>query len=284
MEKIVKRGALFVVSTPLGNLRDITLRALDTLRDVALIACEDTRVTKRLLSAYGISNALISYREQNRDQAARRIIAALEEGKDVALVTDAGTPGISDPGQHLIGLCIGGGIDVVSIPGASSIITALTVSGLSSDRFVFFGFLPRHGKKREAALAELAAETRTAVIFESPARVVQTLEQLHDRAGDRKVVICRELTKMHEEVIRGSMPEVIEGLGTTGRVRGEIVILLGGREQPKETVDPDVIREEVLRAIALKPETRSKELAGLVSGRLGVPSSVVYREVIKLRK
>jgi 16S rRNA (cytidine1402-2'-O)-methyltransferase len=284
MEKIIKRGGLFVVSTPVGNLKDITLRALDTLRQVDLIACEDTRITKRLLSAYGISKALISYREQNRDQAGRKVIEALTEGRDAALVTDAGTPGISDPGGHLIALCIDEGIDVIPIPGPSSIITALVVSGLAIDRFVFFGFLPRGGKKREVALAALASETKTSVIFESPARVVQTLRQLHDRVGDRRAVLCREMTKIHEEVIRGPILEIIEAVEKKDRLRGEVVIVLAGGDQQNRAADSDAVKSEVLKAMARHPGARAKELAGLVSDRLGVPSSVVYSQIIKIRK
>ncbi len=284
MEKIRKRGKLFVVSTPLGNLKDITLRALDTLRQVDLIACEDTRVTKRLLAAYGISNVMISYREENREQAAKKIIERLFEGKDTALVTDAGTPGISDPGGHLISLCITEEIDIIPIPGPSSIVTALVVSGMPIDRFVFLGFLPRKGKKRENALAELASETKTSVIFESPARVVRTLGQLHDRLGDRMAVVCREMTKIHEEVIRGPISEILEGIEKKDRLRGEVVIILAGAGQGADAVDCETVKDEVVKAMARYPGARAKELAALISDRLGVPSSVVYSEIIKTRK
>jgi 16S rRNA (cytidine1402-2'-O)-methyltransferase len=284
MKKSKKTGTLFVISTPIGNLRDITLRAIDTLESVDLIACEDTRVTKRLLGVHGISRALISYREQNRERAGRAIIEALEEGRDTALVTDAGTPGISDPGQHLIASCIDRGIDVIPIPGPSSVTAALAVSGFVSDRFVFFGFLPRSGKKRQTALSEIASETKTAVIFESPPRVGRTLKDLHDRIGDRRAALCRELTKIYEEVMRGRISEIIELVEKKDRLRGEMVIVLAGREEVDTAPDPEAVRNEVLTAMAQNPGKRAKELAALVSERLGVPSSLVYNEIVKNRK
>jgi 16S rRNA (cytidine1402-2'-O)-methyltransferase len=284
MEKNKKMGTLFVVSTPIGNLKDITPRAIDTLRSADLVAGEDTRVTKRLMSAYGISRALISYREQNRQRAAREVIEALHQGKDAALVTDAGTPGVSDPGQYLIACCIDEGIDVVSIPGPSSVIAALSISGLNTDRFVFYGFLPRHGKKRKAALLELAAENKTAVIFESPVRVGRTLAELLDRVGDRRAALCREMTKMHEEVIRGRISEIINSITKRDRLPGEMVIVLEGRQETPAAVDYDTVKDEVTAAIAQNPGKGAKELATLVSGCLGVSSSVVYKEIIKRRK
>ncbi len=284
MKKSKKRGTLFVISTPIGNLRDITLRAIQTLESVDLIACEDTRITKRLLGAHGISRALISYREQNRERAGRTIIEALEEGKDTALVTDAGTPGISDPGRHLIASCVEKGIDVIPIPGPSSVTAALAVSGFVADRFVFYGFLPRRGKKREAALSELASETKTAVIFESPPRAVRTLKELHDRVGDRRAVLCRELTKIYEEVVRGRVSEIIEHIEKKERLQGEIVIVLEGREEIDAVVNSDTLRDEVLAAVAQHPGKRAKEIAALVSARLGVSSSAAYNEIIKNRK
>jgi 16S rRNA (cytidine1402-2'-O)-methyltransferase len=284
MKKSKKRGALFVISTPIGNLKDITLRAIETLVSVDIIACEDTRITKRLLAAHGISKGLISYREQNRERAGRTIIEALEEGKDAALVTDAGTPGISDPGQHLIAFCVKRGIDVFSIPGPSSVTAALSVSGFVTDSFVFFGFLPRRGKKREAVLCQLASETKTAVIFESPPRVGRTLKELQDRLGDRRAALCRELTKLYEEVMRGRISEIIELVDQKDRLRGEMVIVLAGREETDDAVDLDTVKKEVLEAIAQNPEKRAKELATLISGRLGVPSSIVYNEIVKNRK
>jgi 16S rRNA (cytidine1402-2'-O)-methyltransferase len=284
MEKDKKTGTLYVVSTPIGNLKDITLRAIETLKLVDIIAGEDTRITKRLLSAHGISKALISYREQNRERAAREIIEAIRQGKDAALVTDAGTPGISDPGQYLIAGCIDGGIEVVSVPGPSSVIAALSICGLSTDRFAFFGFLPRKGTKREAAISEIAAETKTAVIFESPLRVGRTLVDLRERAGDRRAALCREMTKMHEEVIRGRLSEIIDAVGKRNRLPGEMVIVLEGKQQTVTVVDDETVRNAVVEAVAHNPDKRAKELAGLVSGRLGVPSSVAYREILKIRK
>lgn len=284
MKKSEKTGTLFVVSTPIGNLQDITLRAIETLKSVDLIAGEDTRVTKRLMSAHGISKTLISYREQNRERAGREIIEVLRSGRDAALVTDAGTPGVSDPGQHLISGCIEEGITVVSVPGASSVIAALSICGLATDRFAFFGFLPRKGKKREAVFLELAEETKTAVIFESPVRAGRTLAELEERLGNRKAALCREITKVHEEVIRGTLSDIIESIDKRDRLQGEIVIVLAGRKETVPAVYHDTISKELAAAIAVNPGIRAKELAVLVSGRLGISSRVVYREIVKKRK
>jgi 16S rRNA (cytidine1402-2'-O)-methyltransferase len=284
MKKDKKTGTLYVISTPIGNLKDITIRALETLASVDLIACEDTRVTRRLLAAHGISKSLISYREENRERAGRAVVEALGEGRDAALVTDAGTPGISDPGQHLTALCAEEGIGVVPIPGPSSVTAALAVSGFVTDRFVFLGFLPRRGKKRETALSELVAETRTAVIFESPPRVAGTLAELRDRVGDRRAALCRELTKMYEEVVRGRLSEIVEAVGKKDRMRGEVVIVLEGRGEVEAAVDADTLRKEIEAAAVRYPEKRAKELAAVVSDRLGISSSVVYNEIVKERK
>jgi 16S rRNA (cytidine1402-2'-O)-methyltransferase len=284
MKKSEKMGTLFVVSTPIGNLKDITLRAIETLKSADIIAGEDTRVTKRLLSAYGITKTLISYREENRERAGREIIEELRHGNDTALVTDAGTPGVSDPGQHLISACIEEGFDIVPIPGASSVVAALSISGLATDRFVFFGFLPRKGKKREAVFSELAAETRTAVIFESPLRALRTLTEISERVGNRKAALCREITKIHEEAIRGRISDIIAVLERRDRLKGEIVIVLAGGGGTAVEVDDETIGREVTAAIAAHPDKRAKELATLVSGRLGIASSVVYKEIVKNKK
>ncbi len=285
MENNKKKSALFVVSTPIGNLKDITLRALETLKSVDLIAAEDTRITRRLLSAYQITGSLVSYREQNREKAARSIMDALGEGRRVALVTDAGTPGISDPGAHLISLCIREGIDVVQIPGASSILCALSISGLDTSQFVFLGFLPRKGKKRRIVLLDIGRETKTVVIFESPQRVRETLVDILDCAGDRRCALCREMTKVHEEVIRGKVSEVLTEIDRRPNLRGEVVIVLAGREREDETgIDLETVRREVARYRAGHPEKKTREAAEAISVLLGIPTKVAYTEIIKYKK
>jgi 16S rRNA (cytidine1402-2'-O)-methyltransferase len=225
----VETGNLFVVSTPIGNLGDVTHRALETLDKVSLIAAEDTRRTKILLNRYQIQTPLSSYNSFNKIKKAREFVERLKKGNDIALVSDAGTPGISDPHYHLVNAAIEEGVSIYSIPGPSALLAALTVSGLPMDRFIFEGFLPRK-KGRTTMLENLANETRTIVIFESPNRIEKTLQDLYRFFGDRKVAITRELTKMYEEVIRGNLEE----LSTLTRTwKGEITVVIAGADKKK---------------------------------------------------
>ena len=222
-------GNLFVVSTPIGNLGDVTHRAIETLDKVSLIAAEDTRRTKILLNRYEIKTPLSSYNSFNKIKKARDFIEWLEKGNDIALVSDAGTPGISDPHYHLVNAAIEKGVSIYSIPGPSALLAALTVSGLPMDRFIFEGFLPRK-KGRTTMLENLANEKRTIVIFESPNRIEKTIQDLYRFFGDRKVAITRELTKMFEEVIRGNLEE----LSTLTRPwKGEITVVIAGADKKK---------------------------------------------------
>ncbi len=222
-------GDLFVVSTPIGNLGDVTHRAIETLDKVSLIAAEDTRRTKILLNRYEIQTPLSSYNSFNKIKKARDFIERLKKGNDLALVSDAGTPGISDPHYHLVNAAIEEGVSIYSIPGPSALLAALTVSGLPMDRFIFEGFLPRK-KGRTTMLENLANEKRTIVIFESPNRIEKTLQDLYRFFGDRKVAITRELTKMYEEVIRGNLEE----LSTLTRPwKGEITVVIAGADKKK---------------------------------------------------
>ncbi len=222
-------GNLFVVSTPIGNLGDVTHRAIETLDKVSLIAAEDTRRTKILLNRYQIHTPLSSYNSFNKIKKGREFVERLKKGNDLALVSDAGTPGISDPHYHLVNAAIEEGVSIFSIPGPSALLAALTVSGLPMDRFVFEGFLPRK-KGRTTMLENLANEQRTVVIFESPNRIEKTLQDLYRFFGDRKVAITRELTKMYEEVIRGNLEE----LSTLTRTwKGEITVVIAGADKKK---------------------------------------------------
>jgi 16S rRNA (cytidine1402-2'-O)-methyltransferase len=221
-------GILYVVSTPIGNLDDITLRALKTLREVDLIAAEDTRRTRKLLSRFDIHTPSVSYFEHNEFKRVDKLLSHLKGGKDIALVTDAGTPGISDPGYRLIQEAIQRGLPVIPIPGPSAAITALSVAGLPTDSFTFIGFLPKKGKKRRVLLDKMAESSCTSILYESPHRLRETLEDLLATCGDRKIVVARELTKAFEEVIRGAISEVIDTLKGR-RIKGEITIVLAGK-------------------------------------------------------
>ncbi len=221
-------GKLFVVGTPIGNLEDITFRAVRVLKEVDLIACEDTRRARILLQHYSIDTPTISYNEHNERKRIPELLQKLKSGVDVALLSDAGMPTISDPGYRLVHAAREEGIEVVSVPGPSAVTAALSVSGLPTDRFVFEGFLPRKKGKREKKLAEIRDETRTVVIFESVHRIQRTLEEMLSVLGpERKIAVCRELTKVFEEVIYGSIAEVIEKFEVK---KGEFVIVIGGRE------------------------------------------------------
>lgn len=224
-------GVLYIVATPIGNLSDITLRALDILRQVNLIAAEDTRHALILLKKYAIETPLISYYEQNEERRSAELLEKLLNGSQIALITDAGTPLLSDPGYRLVQKAIANTIPVVPIPGPSAILTALVGSGLATDRFVFEGFLPKK-KGRQTRLRELASENRTIIFFESPFRVVATLEDLLQYFGERRCVCARELTKIHEEFRRGSLSELLAHF-KINKPRGEFVIIVEGKEAAK---------------------------------------------------
>lgn len=228
VDESVQGGTLYVVSTPIGNLEDITLRAVKVLASVDLIAAEDTRTTRVLLSRYNISKPMLSYFSHNERRRAPEILERLKAGSSVALVSDAGTPGISDPAYVLIGQALEENVPVVPIPGPAALTTALVVSGLPTDRFVFEGFLPlKKGRKRK--LEELSREERTIVLYESPHRVLKTLGEVLASFGDREVAVARELTKKFEEVVRGRLSDVLTNM-SKGQARGEYVIIISGRK------------------------------------------------------
>jgi 16S rRNA (cytidine1402-2'-O)-methyltransferase len=222
-----EKGVLYVVSTPIGNLEDITLRALRILKEVDLVAAEDTRRTGLLLKHYQIDNQLSSYHDFNKEKRALELIGLLKSGKSLALISDAGTPGISDPGYLLIKLAIQDGIEVVPIPGVSAILAGLVVSGLPTDRFSFEGFLPSKSTKRKKKLESLITEPRTMIFYESPHRLNQTLAEVFNVFGDREIVVARELTKKFEEIKRGRV-SFVKGYFQNKKVKGEIVIILAG--------------------------------------------------------
>ncbi|MHB9150607.1 MAG: 16S rRNA (cytidine(1402)-2'-O)-methyltransferase [Thermoleophilia bacterium] len=226
---------LYVCPTPIGNLEDVTLRVLETLRQADVVLCEDTRHSSGLFRRHGVSpRSLLSFHEHNEETRVQRVLALLRDGKNVALVTDAGMPGLSDPGFTLVRACVAAGVEVTVLPGASAVTTALVASGLPTDRFTFVGFLPRGRVKVAAALEDAGAVGGTVVAFESPHRLRSTLGVIAERWPSRPLAVCRELTKMHEEVLRGTAGEVLESLGE--RVRGEIVVVLGPADMgPRRT-------------------------------------------------
>lgn len=225
-----KGGVLYICPTPIGNLEDITLRVLRILGEVDLIAAEDTRRTVKLLNHYGISTPMTSYHEHNKNQKGEYIINLLQQGKKVALVSDAGTPGISDPGEELIRRSIDLGIEVVSLPGPTAIITALVASGLPTGQFFFQGFLPRDAKRRKERLKGLKNQMGTIVLYVSPHRLIEVLKDCGEILGDRKVVVARELTKVYEEFLRGRIAEVRDLLKEKG-IKGEFVLLIEGKDE-----------------------------------------------------
>ena len=220
-------GTLYLCATPIGNRADITERVRETLASADLIAAEDTRHSRGLLDYYGIDTPLTSYHEHNKYEKAEELLGLLLQGKNIALITDAGTPSISDPGEVLVRRCHESGVAVTSLPGACALVTALSVSGFPSRRFVFEGFLPQETKERKAVLESLKSEKRTIILYEAPHRLVKTLAQLEEALGDRKICICRELTKVHEEAVWTTLPEAI-ACWTENEPRGEYVLVLEG--------------------------------------------------------
>lgn len=226
-----KTGTLYLCATPIGNLEDITYRVLRTLKEVDLIAAEDTRNSIRLLNHFEIKTPMTSYHEYNKIDKAYQLVTKMREGKNIALITDAGTPGISDPGEDIVRICYEEGIPVTSLPGAAACITALTMSGLPTRRFAFEAFLPKDKKEHQAVLEELKTETRTIIIYEAPHHLVRTLQELHDTlGGDRRLTICRELTKRHEEKLQMTLADSLSYY-EVNEPRGEYVLIIAGRSR-----------------------------------------------------
>ncbi len=227
-------GTLYLCATPIGNLEDITIRVLRILKEVDLIAAEDTRNSIKLLNHFDIKTPMTSYHEFNKIDKAYQLVAKLKEGKNIALITDAGTPGISDPGEDIVRICYEEGVPVTSVPGAAACITALTMSGRSTRRFAFEAFLPRDKKERAAVLEELKNETRTIIIYEAPHHLVKTITELMEAIGDRQLTVCRELTKKHEEKMQTSFSELLE-YSKANEPRGEYVLVICGKSRDELT-------------------------------------------------
>ena len=269
-------GVLYVVATPIGNLEDITLRALGVLSEAGLIAAEDTRTTRKLLNHYHIATPLTSYHEHNKRAKIPLLMEALKE-KDVALVCDAGTPVISDPGQELVQEAIRAGVQVVPVPGPSALTAALAVAGLEAETVLFLGFLPRHKGKRRQLLESMRNSPFTAVAYEAPHRLVDSLGDMLAALGDREIAVCRELTKVHEEIFRGTVSQAVSHFSVP---RGEFTLVIGAASPAKEGGDQQRAVEELrhLKDRGLK----AREAVAMVSGATGIPKREVYRLWLEL--
>lgn len=273
-------GTLYVVATPIGNLADITLRALSTLKEVDLIAAEDTRVTHNLLQHYGIDTPSTPYHQHSLGRKAQMLLGVLRSGKDIALVSDAGTPGISDPGHEIIALAITDGIPIVTIPGPNAIITALVASGLSTKRFAFEGFPPRRTSERKSFFDSLKDEHRTMVFYESPHRLLPTLKGMLASWGDRQIAVVREATKMFEEIHRGTISSAIERF-TAVTPRGEFTIVAAGVSPVVVEAPPDQVREALKASLASGKSER--DAVREVAAEHPMPKKEVYRIMLKMK-
>ncbi len=264
-------ASLYICATPIGNLEDITLRCLKVLKEVDAIAAEDTRRTVKLLNHYNITNSLISYHEHNKKSKGEEIIDLLLKGKNIALVTDAGMPTISDPGEDLVKLCVKKGISIIAIPGATASLTALSISGLSTERFVFEGFLPRKGRERKIRLEDMAKEERTIILYEAPHRLITTLEDLAKFLGNRRISISRELTKKFEETLRFNIEEAISEFSERD-IKGEFVLVIQGKLSETDNREDDYWKY-----------LSAKEHINYLIGK-GLTKKDAVSEVAKLRK
>lgn len=277
-----KMGNLYVVATPIGNRDDITARALNILGHVDLVAAEDTRHTGRLLAHHNIKCRMISCHEHNESERTPDLINRLKAGSSVALVSNAGTPSVSDPGYRLVKEAIANSIRVIPIPGVSAVIAALSVSGLPTDSFVFIGFPAKKKAKRLKQLQVLAGESRTMVFYESPRRILTFLKEIITVMGDRYGVLSREMTKLHEEFIRGFLSEILSSLNARAAIKGECTLLLTGCEENKE-VSINTVRTEISEALE-KKQSKLSELSKIIAQKYGLPKNKVYDEALKLRR
>ena len=272
-------GTLYIVATPIGNLEDITLRAIRMLREVDLIAAEDTRHSRNLLNKYEINTPLTSYHDHNKEEKAPILVANLLEGKKIALVSDAGTPGISDPGYFLIKLAIDQKIPIVPIPGATAAIAALSISGMPTDSFIFEGFLPSKHGARIKRLQTLAKDDRTIILYEAPHKILKAIEEMLEVLGDRRAVVIRELTKVHEEAVRGTLTEILKHL-QTGTIKGEFTIVVCGFSSGPRNQGIDTT--EYLKNLILHRGLSKKEAIAVASEELELPKKEVYKKSLKI--
>ncbi len=271
-------SALYLVATPIGNLGDVTIRALQTLAGCDVIYCEDTRVTGVLLQRYGIRNAMKNYHEHNAAKARPEIIALLQSGKSVALASDAGTPLISDPGYKLVEACAAEGLLVTAIPGASAVLTGLQLSALPTDRFSFLGFLPEKKSQRVKFLEDINNHSMTVIVYESPYRVLDALSDMADVLGTRRTAVTRELTKLHEEVLRGTAQDIRDKLSARAAIKGEFVIVVAPAPQDHVIADDATIEMAISEALATLPASKA---ASQVAKALGLAKDDMYARILK---
>jgi len=277
----IKKGKLYIVATPIGNKDDITLRAIKVLGEVDLIAAEDTRETGKLLAYHKIKNNLISYHEHNETRRAPELINKLEKGLSLALVSDAGTPSVSDPGYRLINEAIAENIRIIPVPGVSAATAALSASGLATDSFIFIGFTTKKKVKRKKQLKKLADENKTIIFYESPRRVLSFLDEIIEIMGDRYAVLAREMTKRYEEFIRGLLSEIKNNLKKRSSIKGEITLLVAGNDSSAR-VSMDAVRADIVKCLKVKG-TRLSELARILSKKYDLPKNVIYDEALKIK-
>jgi len=270
-------GILYVVATPIGNLGDITLRALDVLRSASLIACEDTRKSRILLNRWSIGTKLMSLHKFSESRKTAAILDILDQGADVALITDAGTPGISDPGSRVVRAAMDGGFRVVPVPGPCAVTAALSASGLEGGSFVYMGYAPRKEDQRKVFFEAIAAETRTVIFFETRARVSASLSIAAGLLGERRMIMVRELTKVHEEILVGTASSILADLQARETIRGEIILLVEGRTGSELEADPDAIVEALM-----KEGLSGKRLAEEAFRRFGLKKSIAYARFLDL--
>ena len=273
------KGKLYLCATPIGNLEDITFRVLRTLKEADLIAAEDTRNSRKLLNHFEIKTPMTSYHEYNKYEKGRWLIRQMEEGKQIALITDAGTPGISDPGEELVAMCWEAGVEVTSLPGPAACVTALTVSGLSTRRFSFEAFLPQDKKQRQEVLEEMKRDTRTLILYEAPHRLVKTLEELLKELGNRKITVCRELTKKHETLFKTDLEKALDWY-RENPPKGECVLVLEGRSREEMKAEERSRWEDISvpehMEFYLKQGMEKKEAMKQVAKDRGVSKRDIY--------
>jgi len=279
-------GILYICGTPIGNLEDVTLRVLKILKEVKLIAAEDTRHTKKLLNHYQINTKVTSYYEYNKFKKATYLLEILKNGQDIALVSDAGMPGISDPGYVLVNLALKNNIKIIPVPGVSALITALVVSGLPADKFVFEGFLPRKIKERKRYFKNIENEERTVIFYETPHRLKRALKDMLEVWGDRKIVIARELTKKYEEIIRGNLSQILTEIYEK-EIKGEITLVVQGgiRKKENDTLDflkIECIMEEYLKKLKNQGYS-NKDIIKIAQEKLNIPKNLLYKKLLEMK-
>ncbi len=277
----IEKGTLYIVATPIGNLEDITIRSLRVLEGVDLVAAEDTRTTGKLLSFYSIRTRLTACHEHNEEKKAENLVDKLVSGNSIALVSDAGTPSVSDPGFRLVRSAIKKGIPVVPVPGVSAAVAALSVSGLPTDTFVFCGFLPRKKARKTETLKSLSLEKKTLIFYESPKRIIALIVSIQESMGDREAVLCREMTKLHEEFIRGRLTQICSTVSSRPSVKGECTLIVSGKED-EAAVSLDLLQGEISERL-MTGDISPSQLARELADKYALRKKIIYDEIQRLK-